>query len=83
MNNALLRFILNRTKEPSTWRGLILLATICGVSLDPTQKEAIIAFGVALVGLIGVFGPDKGHPPVEPEIEFVDPSVPVADTSNG
>ena len=51
--------ILNRLKEASTWRGLLLLVTAAGVTLSPDQKEAIITVGLALVGLVGVFTPDK------------------------
>lgn len=57
------KFFFNRLKEPSTWRGLTLLATIAGVSLSPEQKEAIITAGVALTALIGVFAPDKTTAP--------------------
>ena len=41
--------------EASTWRGLILIATGLGVQLDPAQMDAIVAFGMAAAGLIGVF----------------------------
>lgn len=47
-------YLLNRLREPSTWRGLVLLATACGVPLNPELQEAIIATGLAIVGLIGV-----------------------------
>lgn len=48
-------YVLDRLKENSTWRGLIMVATALGVKLDPTQSEAIIAAGLALVGIINVF----------------------------
>jgi sulfur transfer protein SufE len=41
--------------EASTWRGLVLIITALGVQLDPEQIDAIIAAGLALSGLIGVF----------------------------
>lgn len=41
--------------EASTWRGVIMLATLIGWRLEPDQQEAIITAGVALSGLIGVF----------------------------
>jgi hypothetical protein len=50
-----MNFALDRLKENSTWRGLIMVATALGVKLDPTQSEAIIAAGLALVGIINVF----------------------------
>lgn len=51
-------YILARAKEPSTWRGLVLLLTAAGVPLAPAMAEAIISAGLALAGLIGVATPD-------------------------
>lgn len=47
-----------RAKEPSTWRGLIWLLTCVGLTVNHEQAEAIIAAGMALAGLVGVFLPD-------------------------
>lgn len=55
------RFILARAKEPSTWRGLALLAGAAGAALSPALNEAIIAAGIAVAGLIGVLVPDAGE----------------------
>lgn len=52
------RYLLDRLKEPSTWRGLALLATAAGVTLTPEQMQAIVAAGLAASGLIGVFTRD-------------------------
>ena len=41
-------FILNRLREPSTWRGLLTLATVLGVALTPDQAESIALAGAAL-----------------------------------
>jgi len=51
-------YILARAKEPSTWRGLVLLLTAAGVPLAPAMAEAIISAGLAVAGLIGVVTPD-------------------------
>lgn len=58
-----MEFIKARLKEASTWRGLILLATIAGAKLNPEQIEAIVTLGVSLVATIGVFFPDKKEEP--------------------
>ena len=50
-----MNYLLDRLHESSTWRGLIMLATAVGLKLDPSQGEAIIAAGLALVGVINVF----------------------------
>lgn len=52
-------YILDRAKEPSTWRGLILVLTAAGVPIAPGMAEAIVSVGLALAGLIGVITPDK------------------------
>ncbi len=54
-----MKWLLERLREQNTWRGLILLATAFGVKLDPDQSEAIIAGGLAIVGLINVFSKEK------------------------
>jgi len=51
-------YILARAKEPSTWRGLVLLLTAVGVPVAPAMAEAIISAGLAVAGLIGVVAPD-------------------------
>ena len=50
MNN-----ILSRLKEPSTFRGLAILAGLVGVTIDPAQVNAIAAAVAGIIGLIEVF----------------------------
>lgn len=52
-------YILDRIREPSTWRGAFALLTALGVSLNPDQQSAIISVGLAIIGAIGVFLPDS------------------------
>lgn len=52
-------YILERAKEPSTWRGLVLLLTALGVPIAPAMADAVITAGLAVAGLIGVVAPDK------------------------
>lgn len=52
-------YLLERLSENSTWRGLVMLATALGVQLDPAQSNAIIALGLAVVGLINVLRKQK------------------------
>lgn len=54
-----MRWIVWRLREASTWRGLVWLATVAGLSLRPDQAEAIVAVGMALAGLLGVFLSDE------------------------
>lgn len=54
MNN-----ILARLKEPSTYRGLAILAGLCGYAADPAQVNAIAAAVAALIALVEVFRKEK------------------------
>jgi hypothetical protein len=49
-----MNYLLERLKEPSTWRGLLALATALGVKLHPELQEAILSTGLALIGLINM-----------------------------
>lgn len=52
-------YILARAKEPSTWRGFVLLLTAAGVPIAPELADAIVSIGLAVAGFIGVVAPDK------------------------
>jgi hypothetical protein len=69
-------WFLRRLREPSTWRGLVWLATVAGLSLRPDQAEAIVTAGMALAGLLGVFLADEQKPkvPALPPIELQGPA---------
>ena len=54
-----MKYILDRLKEPSSWRGLVLIATAFGVTLNPDLVSAIIAVGTGLAGVIGFVFKDK------------------------
>jgi hypothetical protein len=54
MNN-----ILARLKEPSTFRGLAILAGLGGIVIDPAQVNAIAAAVASVLGLIEVFRKEK------------------------
>jgi len=46
----MMRWVLARLREPSTWRGLVWMATVFGLSLRPDQAEAIVMAGMAPAG---------------------------------
>lgn len=55
-----MHYIVERLKEPSTWRGLGWIVTsVIGVSISTEQWQLITDAGMALVGLIGVFSLDN------------------------
>ena len=55
-------YIMARLKEASTWRGIVAIVTACGVALSTAQIEAIVATGLALMGIVGAFFPDATKP---------------------
>jgi hypothetical protein len=54
----LLKSALEYLKHDSTWKGIISLITALGVTLTPEQSAAVMASGLAAVGLIQVFWTD-------------------------
>lgn len=46
-------------REPSTYRGLVWLATAAGVALSPEQQQGLMALGAAIAGVIGLFWTDS------------------------
>jgi hypothetical protein len=55
----LITYILNRAQEQSSWRGLILILTACGLRLEPQLQEGILAVGLSAVGLINLLRKEK------------------------
>lgn len=66
-----LNWLAARLQEPSTWRGLVWLATACGLVLSPEAWQYITTAGMALAGLVGVLTTEKAQrveiqlPPIE------------------
>ena len=50
----MMKYFIDRAKEASTWRGVVLLATAAGVNIAPEMVNAIVTFGIGLAGLLGV-----------------------------
>jgi hypothetical protein len=57
-------WILSRLNEPSTWRGMAALATALGITLRLDLIDAIVAVGLAAIGLINVVR-KEGPPLIE------------------
>ena len=54
-----MKTILDRLKEPSTYRGLTVIAAAAGIILSPALALAIGAVAVAVIGLIEVVRSEK------------------------
>lgn len=62
LGDSVLKWIIARLREPSSWRGIVWLLTVFGLALKPDQAEAIVTAGMALAGLLGVFlSDDRPH----------------------
>ena len=59
MKTKLSTYLFQRLSESSTWRGLLMLMTAAGIAITPEQTDAIVDAGLAVIGFIGVFFPDK------------------------
>jgi hypothetical protein len=57
-----MKTILDRLKEPSTYRGLTVIAAAAGIILSPALALAIGAVAVAVIGLIEVIRSEKKWP---------------------
>jgi hypothetical protein len=49
-----MNLLLNKLREPSTWRGITFLLSAIGVNLRPDLTESIITLGIAAAGTIEV-----------------------------
>jgi hypothetical protein len=46
--------ILDKLSEPGTWRGIVSLSALLGISLAPDMWEAITAIGIAVISFINI-----------------------------
>ena len=69
MSNVV-NYLVEKLKEPSTWKGIIWIITAFGLVMSQEEKEAIAAFGMTLAGLIGVFA-EKGNSHTDEEIATI------------
>ena len=54
----MLKSLLTRFSEPSSWAGLACLAAVAGVHLDPGMTQSIVYIGAGLAGLAAFLIPE-------------------------
>jgi len=59
MCDRIWHYILIQFTQPSTYRGLALIATAIGITMAPELYEAITAAGLLVSGIIGAAFPDN------------------------
>lgn len=47
--------VLNLAKQPSTWRGAIMVSSAFGLYVNPEIATQIVQTGMGVAGLIGMF----------------------------
>lgn len=50
-----MKWVIDQLRQPSTWRGIVMMATSFGIVVHPDLMEQIVAAGTGIAGLIGVF----------------------------
>lgn len=53
------QFIMDRLQEPSTWKGLTLVAGLFGYAATPEEVEVIAGAATAVIALINIFTKEK------------------------
>lgn len=56
------RWARRQLKQPSTYRGLVLLATAAGANISPEMVHSVVAVGASVAGLIDVLKNDEKQP---------------------
>lgn len=46
-------YLIELIAQPSTWRGIVMVLTSIGISINPELQAQIISAGLAIAGLIG------------------------------
>lgn len=54
-SNVVVASVGAKLKQESTWRGLILIATLVGVKVSPDQVELVVSAAVSMVAAINIF----------------------------
>lgn len=57
MNNALIKYVIDRARERSTWLAAIGLATAYGLNMTADQQTAIATAGIAVASVVSAFWP--------------------------
>lgn len=68
MNKAVLLWLLNRFREPSTWASVSVVLTLLGIHIDGETWQAFVGFGAASAAFLGVLLREK---PELPSIQLV------------
>ena len=57
--NAMVKYVVERLGEFSTWRGIAALAATAGVAIAPAQLDAAYKVFIAVLGAVAVLAPGR------------------------
>jgi len=55
MNNTLIKYLVERLKERSTWLGVIGIVTAYGINMTVDQQTAVATAGIAVASVVSAF----------------------------
>lgn len=55
LRSELMKYLIDRLSEPSTWRGIISLLTLAGIKFAPEQAESVVTAGISVYSAINIF----------------------------
>lgn len=58
-SKALITYLIERLQEPSTIRGIVLVASALGAKYNQELQSSIIEFGLIIAGIIAILTPDS------------------------
>ena len=53
------QFFVDRAKEASTWRGVILVLTALGLEMSPQTENLVLQVGLLVAGALGILTKDQ------------------------
>lgn len=53
------QYVIERLKEPSTWRGFVYILAAFGIPIAPELAKEITAAGMGIAGIIAILTSDK------------------------
>jgi hypothetical protein len=54
-----MKYIFDRLFEPSTWRGLVSLATLLGIKIAPDHADAVFTAGASVYSAINILRKER------------------------
>ena len=67
-----MNWIIRQLKQPSTWKGIFLVAGIIGYSIDPALQEQLIIAVTAVIAAIEIYRNEHAPQPVNIQLPPID-----------